>query len=174
MIEIWKDIKEYENLYQVSSLGRVKSLSKVVNYIDGRKRRYKEIYLKPRFGKDRYPFVSLYKKNDLGNEKHIRIHQLVAKYFIPNPENKPCVNHKNGNRWDFNIENLEWCTHKENTQDGIKRGSIYKPGKKIDEKKAKAIRDLWNIGEMTQKRIGELFNLKQAQICRIVNYSNWK
>lgn len=100
--EVWKDIKEYEGLYQVSSLGRVKSL----NY----NKTKKEKILKPHESRGYYN-VTLYKN---GFHKYYGIHRLVAKEFIVNPKNKTQVNHKDGNKKNNNIENLEWVTSSEN------------------------------------------------------------
>jgi hypothetical protein len=173
MIEEWKEIiinnKKYP--YLVSNTGMVKSLDRVVSYKDGRQRKYKSQIIKPRMDTKGYWFVTLY--TDFKEQVQIRVHQLVAKYYIPNPENKTCINHKDGNRLNPYYTNLEWVTHKENTQDAIKRGSIYKPGKKIDLKAVSEIRKLWDIGEMTQKEIGLLFGLQQPQVCRIINHKNW-
>ena len=94
MEEIWKDIKGYDGLYQVSNLGNVKSLN--FNHFPN-----KQKILKPR-NAGRY------------NKQNVLIHRLVAEAFIPNPNNYPCINHKNKNTYDNKINNLEWCTHKYN------------------------------------------------------------
>lgn len=119
--EIWKDIKGYEGLYQVSNLGRVKGLLKKCR---GRSRSNKEfirispeIILKPHLKNNCYPRVCLYKNNE---RIDLNIHRLAAEAFIPNPENKPCVNHKDGNKQNNCVVNLEWCTHRENKIHSIK------------------------------------------------------
>jgi hypothetical protein len=100
--EIWKDVIGYEGLYQVSNLGRIKSL----NY------RAKGICEIMKFSLlDGYPSLSLTKN---GKYKTYRIHRLVANAFVYNLHNKPQVNHKNGNRADNNVDNLEWVTNQEN------------------------------------------------------------
>lgn len=109
MIEEWKDVKGYEGLYQVSNFGRVKSLSKIVIRGNRIKQPLKERILKHGLSME-YPFVSLHN----GTAKLIKIHKLVAEAFIPNPENKRTVNHKNGIRSDNRACNLEWATYSEN------------------------------------------------------------
>ena len=100
--EIWKDIPNYEGLYQISNYGRIKSL---YNY----KRNGTNI-LKPRIKKGYY-CIGLRKK---GKRKWIGIHRLVGQTFIPNPNNYPCINHKDENPLNNYVENLEWCTVKYN------------------------------------------------------------
>lgn len=99
-MEIWKDIKGYEGLYQISSLGRVKSL-----------KFGKDKILKPTHTYNKYMRVDLCHHNKV--KKH-KVHRLVAEAFIPNPEGKSEVNHINTIQTDNRVENLEWCTHKEN------------------------------------------------------------
>jgi hypothetical protein len=112
--EVWKDIPEYKRLYQVSNWGRVKSL----NYNNTGK----EGILKPCKNKYGYMKVGLY-KNGVG--KTHNIHRLVALAFIPNDYNLPCINHKDENKQNNKVENLEWCTVKQNTNYGtsIERAS---------------------------------------------------
>lgn len=102
-IEEWKDILGYEGLYQVSNIGRIKLLH--FN---------KELLLKPCFD-GRYYHITLFKN---GKPKLYNIHRLVAKTFVPNPKNLPCVNHKNENKKDNRAGNLEWCTYKYNLNYG--------------------------------------------------------
>lgn len=99
-MEIWKDIKGYEGIYRISNTGKVLSL----HYMGGNK--LKE--LKPKKHKKGYLWVLL--RNN-GKEGHYLIHRLVAEAFIENPNNYPCVNHKDENPQNNNVSNLEWCTH---------------------------------------------------------------
>lgn len=113
MIEIWKDIEGYEGLYQVSNLGNVKSLNYRCTNI--------EKNLKQGLRPKGYPFVRL-TKNKI--EKLYSIHRLVANAFIPNPDNLPCVNHKDENPLNNNVENLEWCTQQYNCLYGTRNKRI--------------------------------------------------
>lgn len=107
MQEIWKNISGYKN-YQVSNFGRIKSL----NY---NKTKYTKI-LKPDIRRD-YLSVTLYKN---GVRNRFQVHRLVAIIFLPNINNLPCVNHIDGNKQNNRIDNLEWCTYKENINHSIK------------------------------------------------------
>ena len=103
MKEVWKDITGYEGLYQISNLGKVKSL----NY----KRTGKEKILKTSKNNNGYLSVLLYKNKE---SKKFLLHRLVANAFIKNPNNYPYINHKDENKENNIINNLEWCTHQYN------------------------------------------------------------
>lgn len=107
MKEVWKNIDGYENEYMVSNLGRIKSLSRNVRTKGGVFRKTKEKILVNQMG-THYLQVSITRK------KTCLVHRLVAKAFVPNPENKPAVNHKDGKKHNNRYDNLEWCTHSEN------------------------------------------------------------
>lgn len=130
MEEIWKDIKGYEGLYQVSNIGRVKSL----NYNHTKK----EKILKPIKDKKNYLYINLYKNVKI---KHIKIHRLVAEAFIPNPNNYPCVNHKDEDKSNNCVNNLEWCTYQYNNTYGtaIKRRVENTDWKEIGRKNKKIL-----------------------------------
>ena len=100
MEEIWKSIEGYSG-YFVSNTGKIKST-----------RNNRTTILSPRIGVFGYHFVNLYDEN--GKMKSVKIHRLVAKAFIPNPDNLPQVNHINENKANNNVLNLEWCTASHN------------------------------------------------------------
>ena len=109
--EIWKDVVGYEGLYQVSNIGRIKSLQKTFIGSLGRPITYAVKIMKP-VNNQGYKALTL-RKNKI--RKTLKIHRLVAQAFIPNPENKPDVNHKDLNRSNNHVDNLEWCTRSENS-----------------------------------------------------------
>lgn len=106
--EIWKDIKDFQQLYQVSNMGRVKSLSRIVNFKNGGNRKYDEKLMTPGEHKKGYQFLRLTKDKQTFYRS---VHRLVAFAFIPNPENKPQVNHIDGNVRNNRYDNLNWMTN---------------------------------------------------------------
>lgn len=138
MKEEWKDIKGFVG-YQISNLGRIRNL--YLRYGQG----YKYISYKPKILKgsifnNGYLMVSLKRKKCL-------VHRLVAETFIPNPKNKPFVNHIDGNKLNNNVDNLEWCTFKENIQHAFKTGLM---DNAIEQLKTRKIRAK-NIGQYDLK-----------------------
>ena len=121
MFEIWKDIEGYEGLYQVSNMGSVKTLRRIVAHSTGHNKILNEKVLKGGIYPNGYKFVCLRKEN---TNKNIMIHRLVAQAFIPNPNNKPQVNHKDGNKLNNCVSNLEWCTPSENLKHAIDIGLV--------------------------------------------------
>ncbi len=143
MREIWKDINEYEGLYQVSSLGNVKSI---------KSNKFLKINMT-----GEYDFVSLYKNNKKTIKK---VHRLVAENFLENIDNYECVNHKDENKRNNCVNNLEWCTKKYNCNYGIrnekmsKRKSKYKI-KQLDLNNTiiKIWNNVWELRESTNYNI---------------------
>lgn len=118
MKEIWKDIPEYEGLYQISNLGKVKSLERKVKNKNGY-RIVKEKILKNIINSKGYYIVILRKNNK--NDLRL-VHRLIGENFIPNPNNYPCINHIDGNKQNNNIKNLEWCTYQHNIKEAFRLG----------------------------------------------------
>lgn len=112
--EVWKDIQGYEGLYQVSNLGRVKHLP-YEYMINNTKIIKKEHILKPHKNNCGYMLVSLFKSR---KNRQFFLHRLVAKAFIPNTNNLPEVNHKDEDKTNNRLSNLEWCTRKYNINYG--------------------------------------------------------
>lgn len=149
--EIWKDIKEYEGLYQVSNFGRVKSL----NY----NRTQNEKILKP--GNDclGYYRVSLSK---CGKAKTKAIHRLVAETFIDNPNRYNYINHIDCNKTNNNVENLEWCTQKHNVQEARRynlreytKGKDNANSKKLGQYDLKGnLKKIWDCTMDIQRQLG--------------------
>ena len=128
--EIWKEIEGYDGDYLISNLGKVKSLKYNKEYI-----------LKQGIDGSGYHFVNLYKNNI---SKMFFVHRLVSKAFIPNPENKPEINHKNGIKSNNQFSNLEWATSSENTKHAYYTGLM--------ENTRKAVKHAWQTGLMKNSK----------------------
>lgn len=176
MSEIWKDILGYEGIYQISNLGRCKKLYREWFGGNGGKRFTEEKIMTPhysKFGYNHQPFI----KN--GKLKDLRICRLVAIAFIPNPENKPFVNHKDGNKANDNAGNLEWNTRSENDMHAFKNGlrSAMTGSKngmsKITEGTVIEIRKLAHSGENSMN-IAEKYNLRIEHVKDIIKRRSWR
>lgn len=105
--EVWRDIEGFEGIYQVSNLGRVRGLDRIVEQTNGKQKRYKEKIKKQSITNDGYMYVSLCSKRYL-------VHRLVAETFLPNTDNLPEVNHIDENKTNNKVDNLEWCDRRYN------------------------------------------------------------
>jgi len=113
MKEVWKDIPNYEGMYQVSNNGRVKSFRKSTKF-----HCKNEYFLKPTVINSGYGVVTLYKDS---TRRKFLVHRLVAEAFLPNPNNYPQINHKDENKLNNNVCNLEWCSVEYNNAYGTAR-----------------------------------------------------
>jgi hypothetical protein len=165
-IEYWKDIAGYNGFYQISSFGRVKSFK--YDKANGR-------ILKYRKNKLGYLQISISKNK---KSKTFLIHRLVGIAFIPNPENKPEINHKDNDRSNNKQSNLEWNTAKQNAEHKVKQGRCNIPkgekctSSKLSEKQVEEIKSY--KGNLSQKELGKLYGVSQANISSIVTNKSWK
>ncbi len=135
----WKDIVGYENEYQINQFGEIRTLK------DSPKLKKYDV-LKPQISKSNgYVYQMLYKN---GKEKLLRVHRLVAMAFLPNPNNLPQVNHKDGNKQNNSVDNLEWCEQSDNMKHAYKNG-------------------LQIPSENQRKAIINTNKLKQKKVCQI-------
>jgi hypothetical protein len=176
MKETWRDIVNYEGIYKISNKGNVKSLARFRrNGING-KYKQKERILKPGQYSNDYYFVYLC---DNSKKKSCSIHRLIALAFIPNPLNKPHINHINGIRTDNKIENLEWCTRSENQLHAIKIGTKNDYGSKSNFSKLREsdvleIRRLKKMLLKSNKELAKNYKVTVSNIEYIIARKSWK
>lgn len=182
MEEIWKDVENYEGYYQVSNSGRVRSLSRMLDYrksIHGdwfHQRIHRGQLLRPVTRKDGYMRLFLRKKRKM---KSKYVHRLVAEAFIPNPENKPQINHKNGIKADCKVGNLEWATSFENNLHALKTGLRMStkgeahPRAIINNFQARVIKKT-NSKELGTNYLASIFGISPSTISCIRYGHSWK
>ena len=167
MKEIFKDIEGYEGLYQISNLGRVKSFPRNGTYKKMR-------VLKQSKNTQGYWFVNLSKNN---KQKGKVIHRLIAIHFIPNPTNKPYINHKDSDRGNYAISNLEWVTGSENIKHCYRQGNRTQKGENNNHSKLNPA-DIKKIRELSKTQSGvlisSLFNISVATVSQIKNQKTWR
>lgn len=173
--EIWKPIIGYEGLYEVSSLARIRTVERIFIKINGQKIVIKERILKQGLNTAGYLSVGIYRNT---KSTSTRVHRIFATAFIPNPQSKPNINHINGVKTDNRIENLEWCTQKENIQHAFRTGLVNNTGINngqclLNEKKVLAIKKLLLSG-ITQKEIAGKYSVTRSCILKIHRKESWK
>lgn len=175
--EIWVSVKGFEGIYEVSNLGRVKSLNRFVKYTtkEGGYQR-KEKILNQKICDNGYNAVRLF-KNAKGREW--KVHIVVAENFgLPKSKGQKYINHKNGCKTDNRLDNLEWCTQSENMihayENGFAKGQKGSdhPGNVLTEEEVIKIRKL-HSGGMVQRRIAEEYGVCFQTISLIVNRKTW-
>lgn len=181
--EIWKDIPEYEGYYQVSNLGRVKSLDRIVEAIFMGKKK------KPVIRKGRILIPAQHTDGHMRVNPCINskvkisfVHRLVLFAFVPNPDNLPVCCHNDGNPTNNRVENLRWGTCYDNYWDMHKHG-VWNPGvhpkgaeipwAKLNEEKVREIRKL-NAEGISQRKLGKIFGVSHSVIRNIIIGKKWK
>lgn len=174
-MEIWKDVKGYEGIYKISNFGNVKSLERLKKSKGNSTRVVNERILKYNTNIFGYKYVILCKES---KNKCFLIHRLIGIAFIPNPENKPQINHINGIKTDNSISNLEWCTQQENSIHAFKTGLMHHNPKvgerhgrsKLTEKEVLEIRN----DNRTHEKIAQSYNVSSPLISHIKQRKLWR
>lgn len=175
--EIWKDISGYENAHQVSNFGNFRSLDRVFVKRDGDVAHYKGISLKVHFRiGDDYGQIGI---RAAGIQTTHYAHILIAKHFVPNPNNLPEVNHIDGNKRNLHYSNFEWTDKSGNEKHahriGIKnfkgQGSI---SRKYDESDIREIRRRFDEKEATRKELAAAYKIPYRTIASIISKQCWK
>lgn len=176
MNEVWKPVQGYEGIYEVSNLGRVRSLDRVAENRWGTTRPIPGTIRTIAVKREGYCFVNLFRKS---KGKPMYVHRLVALAFLPNPDNLPQVNHKDGDKLNNALTNLEWCSKSDNCRHAIDHG-LYEQARgessgsaKVTESDVIEIRRLWAAG-MLQKDIAARFGIGRKAVTKIVNRQRWK
>ncbi len=158
-----KEILGYEGLYAVTIKGKIWAYAKNATWHTDR-------ILKPWLIGNGYEMVMLYKTGE--KPRKFLVHRLVAMTYISNPNNLREVNHKNGNRLDNRIKNLEWISSKENKIHAIKLG-LYRSHEKLTPKQVRAIRRDYATGKFFQREIANKYGTSQHQVSWIVRGKGW-
>lgn len=163
-----RDIKGFEGLYAVTSDGQVWSYPKPRSSKHGK-------WLKPQ----RHPFGYLkYPLSSSPNVKHrVYAHRLVAQAYIPNPLNKPEVNHIDGDPTNNSVENLEWCTSRENKIYTVLSGRFKMGGfikQKLGRQQVSEIREAYSKGNVTQAELAKRYRVSGTTVSCIINWKRWK
>lgn len=174
-IEIWKEVKGYNGIYHVSNHGNVKSID---HYCENRNGSGKQTGRTLKQSKNRKGYYQLSLCLNKVRKTH-RVHRLVAKAFIPNPKNKPQVNHINGIKTDNRFENLEWCTNSENQIHAIKNGLVtHNKGEehhnsKLTNKDVKVVRWMNALG-WSCKQLANDYKISQTAMSNILTRKTYK
>ena len=163
MVE-WRPIAVTCGLYEVSNNGDIRRWHKPIG-----------AHLKVSKWRGYYFFTASVD----GKKRQLRVHRAVAESFLPNPLNKPQVNHKNGNKLDNRLDNLEWATAKENSIHAVKNGLNKSRGEKHPMAKLKLedvinIRVLWALGGISQTELARLFRVGRSTVGDIIRGTKWK
>lgn len=175
MTEIWKDIEGWEGSYQVSDCGRVRSLDRMVESSNGRFRRFEGQVLRLQTNTNGYLYIGLH-----GAGRHVgaAVHRLVLQAFGgPAPEGHEC-NHKDGDKSNSRIENLEWSTKSDNQRHAYANGLASQKGEannqaKLSPEIVEALRKVYALGQHTLDQVGLMFGVSGGNVGYIVRGDTW-
>jgi hypothetical protein len=171
MKEVFKPIKDYENLYRISNLGNIESLEKKWPISNG------GVCIRKKQKKKQITSIHGYKRVWLWKNKKCKVfasHRLVAQEFIPNYKNKPQINHKNGIKTDNRAENLEWVTPSENNKHAFKIGLKTQKGNKNNARKLTMKQaDFIKKSKIKPKMLAKKFNVSTGCIYKILHKKSW-
>lgn len=175
MQEIWKPIVGYEGLYEVSNLGRVRSIDRVI-FVNNKKRKLTGKLLELKCNRGGYLICVLSNKKT----KSIRVHRVVAESFIPKIKGKLCINHLDNDRTNNNVSNLQWCTQKENIRYAYSQNRMdwerikgeKHPQSKLNISLVKEIRNKQGI--LKRIDVARLYKIDPANVSSIWNRKTWK
>lgn len=157
--EIWKDIEGYEGMYKISNKSRVKSYQ-----------RGKIKIMRHTVNTAGYHIVELSKNNE---RKSFRVHRLLAQAFVPNPDNKPVINHINGTKDDNSLNNLEWVTTSENIHHaymtGLRQSGDQSPNRKVSDAQVLFMRNLYRSEHFLLRELSQLFGISESNTCVLIN-----
>lgn len=166
LIEAWKDIEGYEGIYQISSFGRVKSLSRWRDTRGGSGYITKEKIMSLKTSKSGYLTIGLRS----GGKKFYSVHRLVALHFISNKENKPTVNHIDSDKTNNAVSNLEWSTHSEQMQHAVKNDLLEVRGSpKFSKILKKEVLDFYKDNDVSILDVAKKFKMSERTVGRIIN-----
>lgn len=176
MEEIWRDVQGYEGFYQVSNRGAVRSVDRTVR-ID---KKLKGKILSQSVEKDGYFIVNLSKN---GKTKHFRVHRLVAMAFIKNVNHYKEINHKDENKQNNCVENLEWCDTKYNINYGERNNLVSRAlsgekayNHKLTNEQVEEIRKTYKrrSKDFNMQKLSKKYGVSLTHICKIINNQRWK
>jgi len=170
MNEEWRPVKGYDGYCEVSSLGRVRTIPRKVKSPRGGHAKRSLRMRKPHITDSGYKHTFMYID---GNQKGVFVHRLVAEAFIPNPRNKPQINHKNMNKLDNTVENLEWCTRSENMRHMHANTDVDLRKIRFTKEQEVEIQDRYDDGEAL-KAIGKDYGVSGGTIEKLVKGQDYK
>ncbi len=172
-IEVWKPVIGYKGAYEVSDLGRIKSLARTIMRSNGKTLYVRERIIKPSKDKKGYLRFCLSKN---GVSVTCKVHRIVAQSFIPNPYDYAEVNHITGNKLDNSISNLEWVSHSKNVEHSVNNGLYKRTPQKLSQADVENIRKLYipYSRKFGTNALSKMFGVDSSYVWRIIKHKKRK